>query len=134
MSTRNRKEVNMTKTIKVTTFSQTGEDSFSARGTCDNKAFIAKTIIWQGEPIFKVQESSDEGEFKHLKMTESEFNRGERISIARHLKKIRLGEASVDEFDSKTVKELRSECKARGLSGYHAKGVTKDDLIAKLAA
>jgi len=124
----------MTKTIKVTTFSQTGEDSFTARGTCDNKAFVAATIIWQGEPIFKVQETGDEGEVKHRKMVESEFNRGERIAIARRLKRIRLGEASVDEFDSKTVKELRAECKARGISGYHAKGVTKDDLIAKLAA
>jgi hypothetical protein len=124
----------MAKTIKVTEFAQIGDNSFSARGTCDDKAFVAQTIIWKGEPIFKVQEANEEGEVTHLKMFESAFNRGERIAIARRLKKIRLGEASVDEFELKTVKELRAECKARGISGYHAKGVTKDDLIAKLAA
>ena len=39
------------------------------------KPFVAKTIIWQGEPIFKVQEA---GSLKDRK-----WKRGERISIAR---------------------------------------------------
>ena len=49
----------MAKTIKVTEFAQTGEKSFTAAGTCDKKSFVAKTIVYRGEPIFKVQEDQD---------------------------------------------------------------------------
>tara|TARA_R110000824_G_scaffold45142_1_gene130723 strand:+ start:1968 stop:2414 length:447 start_codon:yes stop_codon:yes gene_type:complete len=128
------------KAIKVFLFTSTGEDSFTASGSCDNKAFVAKTILWQGAPIFKVQEADSEGEVKYLKMSDSNFNRGERIAIARHLKMVRLGERALDEkltaaeFATKSVKELRAQCKERGLTGYFVKGIKKADLIAKLAA
>jgi hypothetical protein len=46
------------------------------------KPFVAKTIIWQGEPIFKVQ---DAGSLKDRK-----WKRGERIAIARVCKRARL--------------------------------------------
>lgn len=126
----------MAKTIKVTQFSQTGEDSFTAAGTCDKKRFVAKTISYRGEPIFKVQETKD-GEAKHLRMTESKFNRGERIAIARYLKQVRLGKAAVETSSTITtemwqrlsVKELRVRCKDAGLAGYHRKGVVKADLV-----
>jgi hypothetical protein len=128
------------KSIKVFRFTPTGESSFTASGSCDDKPFVAKTILWQGDPIFKVQEASDDGEVKHLKMSNSKFNRGERIAIARHLKRVRLGDLKIDEkptaaeFATKSVKELRAECKERGLSGYFVKGIKKADLIAKLAS
>ncbi len=126
----------MAKTIKVTQFSQTGEDSFTAAGTCDKKRFVAKTISYRGEPIFKVQETKD-GEVSHLRMSDSKFNRGDRIAIARYLKQVRLGKAAVeaastapaDELSDLSVKELRVRCKDAGLSGYHRKGVVKADLV-----
>lgn len=46
------------------------------------KPFIAKTIIYQGEPIFKVQ---DAGSLKDRR-----WKRGERIAIARKCKQARL--------------------------------------------
>jgi hypothetical protein len=128
------------KAIKVFLFTPTGEDSFTASGSCDNKPFVAKTILWQGAPIFKVQEADSEGEVKYRKMSDSNFNRGERIAIARHLKKVRLGELELDEkptaaeLAAQSLKELRAQCKDRGLSGYFAKGVTKADLVARLAS
>ena len=51
------------------------------------KVFVAKTIIWQDEPIFKVQ---DAGSLKDRK-----WKRGERIAIARACKIARLTLESV---------------------------------------
>ena len=68
-------------TEKGPQFLTTGElrDLVSKKKT---KHFVAKTIIWQGEPIFKVQEA---GSLKDRK-----WNRGERIAIARVCKMRRL--------------------------------------------
>ena len=75
----------MAKSIKLLTFTKTGSRSFSATGTCDDKPFEAKTILYgkkgEKEPIFKVQE-----EGKHVGLGDSKFSRGERIAIARFLK------------------------------------------------
>ena len=126
----------MAKTIEITSFTQDSPDSFSATGTVEGKAFVAKTILWgpkgDRQPIFKVFEASEVGE-AHLKMAASSFNRGERISIARRLKEERLRREAVADVADLTVKELRQLCKERGVSGAHAKGIRKDDLI-KLAA
>lgn len=126
----------MAKTIEITSFTQDSPDSFSATGTVEGKAFVAKTILWgpkgDRQPIFKVFEASEDGE-AHLKMAASSFNRGERISIARRLKEERLRREAVADVADLTVKELRQLCKERGVSGAHAKGIRKDDLI-KLAA
>jgi hypothetical protein len=126
----------MAKTIKINSFTQDSPDSFRATGTVEGKAFVAKTILWgpkgQREPIFKVFEASEDGE-THLKMAASSFSRGERISIARHLKLERIRREEVADVTNLTVKELRQFCKERGVSGAHAKGVRKNDLV-KLAA
>ena len=126
----------MAKTIEITSFTQVSPDSFRATGSVEGKAFVAQTILWgpkgQREPIFKVFEASEDGE-THLKMAASSFNRGERISIARRLKEERLRREAVADVADLTVKELRQLCKERGVSGAHAKGVRKDDLV-KLAA
>ena len=50
-----------------------------------SKPFVAKTVIWKGEPIFKVQESG-----ALLSLKKSQFTRGERIQIARSCKAARL--------------------------------------------
>ena len=131
----------MAKSIEVLSFTQTNENSWSAVGTCDGKSFVAATILWgpkgEKEPIFKVQEVNEDGESTHLKMAESLFNRGERIAIARKLKKIRLAgglpSKPSEELAELTLKDLRALAKERGVSGAHAKGIRKDDLI-KLAA
>mgnify|MGYP003627016852 FL=1 len=132
----------MAKSIEVLSFTQISETSFTAAGICDDKPFVAATILWgpKGDklPIFKVQEVNDDGESNHLKMAESKFNRGERIAIARKLKMVRLAgglEAkSSEELAGLTLKELRSIAKERGVSGTHRKGITKVEVVELLAA
>ena len=126
----------MAKAITITLLRPTGENSFEARGECDGKAFLARTIIYRGEPIFKVQESDADGALSHLRMANSSFNRGERIAIARALKVARVDgkftEPEESNLISLSVKQLRARCKDAGLSGYHAKGVRKSDLVTML--
>jgi hypothetical protein len=128
----------MAKTITVNTLTEVLEGtSYTATGTCNGVQFVARTIMYRGEPIFKVQETNDDGELSHLRMKDSQFNRGDRIAIARRLRAVRLGESPLDvtdDLDNMSVKELRARCKELGLRGYHAKGVRKDDLVAKLRA
>ena len=66
-----------------------GDAVFEARGTLNEREFLARTIQWKGEPIFKVQENGEDG-LAHLVMADSAFSRGERISIARACKAARL--------------------------------------------
>lgn len=121
--------------IKVTSFAKTGDNTFTAAGTCDGQAFTARTIVYRNEPIFKVQETNDEGEFGLRRLDESSFSRGQRIAIARRLKQVRLEDGLPDEdLNDLSVKELRTRAKDAGLSGYHSKGVRKADLVAMLAA
>lgn len=132
----------MAKSIEVLSFTQTNELSFTAAGVCDGKPFVAATILWgpkgEKQPIFKVQEVNEDGESNHLKMTESKFNRGERIAIARKLKKVRLDGGlkakTNEELNELTLKDLRALAKARGVSGTHRKGITKAEVVTLLAA
>jgi|TARA_R110001583_G_scaffold130972_1_gene282689 hypothetical protein len=65
------------------------------------KPFVAKTVIYQDEPIFKVQ---DAGSLKDRK-----WKRGERISIARACKIVRLAlEALEADADSASEEELEA--------------------------
>ena len=84
----------MAKAIEVLSLTRTGKTSFQATGTIDEKPFVAKTILWgpkgEKQPIFKVQEAGEDGEVNLQKMKVSQFNRGERIAIARALKIKRL--------------------------------------------
>jgi len=125
----------MAKTIEVLSFTDLGDNKFEATGTCDEVAFLARTILWKGEPIFKVQETGEEGEVKHLKMKDSSFDRGSRIAIARKLKQVRLaGGLEKDELSELTVKELRARCVAMGIEGWRDRTVRKADLVAMVKA
>ena len=125
----------MAKSIEVLSFTSLSENKFEAHGTCDGESFIARTIIYKGEPIFKVQEPGEDDDVKHRNMKDSSWTRGQRIAIARKLKAVRLeGVPSEDKLVELNVKELRTLCKKKGLKGYHSKGVRKDDLVAMLAA
>jgi hypothetical protein len=62
-----------------------GNTVFRAAGTLNGRKFVALTIQWQGEPIFKVQE-----EGSHKGLDGSGFTRGDRIAIARTCKAERL--------------------------------------------
>ena len=120
----------MAKAITVTQFARISDTQFTAAGTCDGRPFVAKTIVYRGEPIFKVQEDS-EGELKHLTMKDSSFNRGDRIAIARRLKQVRLGEAEVEvDFSQLTVKELRARAQELGVKGWRDGSVRKAQLAA----
>ena len=120
----------MAKIIKVTQLVRVSDTQFTAAGSCDGRPFVAKTIVYRGEPIFKVQEDS-EGELKHLTMKDSSFNRGDRIAIARRLKQVRLGEAEVEvDFSQLTVKELRAKAQELGVKGWRDGSVRKAQLAA----
>ena len=126
-------------TIEVTSFTSLGDNKFEATGTLGDTKFLARTILYRGEPIFKVQEAGEDGEVKHLNMKSSKFGRGERIALAARLKAIRTGKVAPPQdcgvpLDGLSVKELRARCKEAGLDGYHKSGVRKADLVAMLAA
>jgi hypothetical protein len=122
----------MAKAILVTNMTQVGENAFTATGTCNERNFLAKTIIYRNEPIFKVQETDKEGKVTHLRMDVSSFDRGDRIAIARHLKLVRLGTVEVDgpSLAELTVAQLRLKAKALSVEGYRDGSVRKADLVA----
>jgi len=74
------------KDIEILTFQKISERSFHATGRIDNRFFESKTIVHKGQPIFKVFE---DGLIKTC--ADSMFTLGERMSIARLLKKYSLG-------------------------------------------
>jgi hypothetical protein len=80
----------MAKAVEVKSVVVSGEDKkgnpvFEAQGSLGGVEFVARTIIWNGEPIFKLQE-----EGSHRKMSDSLFGRGDRIAVARACKAMRL--------------------------------------------
>ena len=117
-------------TIEITSFSTLADDKFEATGTCDGDAFLARTIVYRGEPIFKVQETGEDGDVKHLNMKDSTFGRGQRIAIARKLKLVRLNGF----LGNLSVQELRARCVALGIEGWRDRSVRKADLVALVAA
>jgi hypothetical protein len=80
----------MAKNVEVSEVNIISEDKkgnpvFQATGMLEGTAFIARTIQYKGEPIFKLQEAGG-----HMKMSESAYNRGDRIAVARACKAARL--------------------------------------------
>ena len=88
------------KDVNITSEDKKGNPVFEATGTLEGTAFIARTIQYKGEPIFKVQESGG-----HQKMSDSEFTRGDRIAVARACKAARL-EAFGDGAKARVEPEL----------------------------
>ena len=85
----------MAYTIEINSLLVSGTDSkgnavFEARGTLDGEEFVARTIQYSGEPIFKLQEKSEDGSLSHLVMKGSQYSRGQRIAVARATKKERV--------------------------------------------
>ena len=62
-----------------------GNPVFEASGTLNEVGFVARTIQYQGDPIFKLQENGE-----HRAMAESQYTRGDRIAVARACKAMRL--------------------------------------------
>ena len=131
----------MARNITINQFKQLPDETFVATGSVDDRPFTASTIKYRGEPIFKVLERDEEGGLGKLRLDKSSFSRGDRIAIARVLKAKRLAleeSASThlarEELETRSVADLRTLCKDRGIGGFYAKGVTKSDLVAKLAA
>tara|TARA_Y100000310_G_scaffold315146_1_gene365383 strand:+ start:593 stop:1003 length:411 start_codon:yes stop_codon:yes gene_type:complete len=121
----------MAKKVLVTTLTHLGGSKFTASGTCDGRAFVANTIVYRNEPIFKVQEADDEGKVSHLRMDSSSFDRGDRIAIARKCKLIRLGELKIDppSLEELTVKQLRLKAKELDVKGWTGSDIRKADLV-----
>jgi hypothetical protein len=122
----------MAKEIKVSAFTENDNGSFTATGTVEGESFVAKTIVYRGEPIFKLQESNEKGELDHLRLDTSTFDRGTRIAVARHLKQVRLGEVAVDgpSLEDLTVAQLRLKAKELDVDGWRSGDVRKADLVA----
>ena len=76
------------KDIEIITFEKLSKKSYQATGRVGNKSFEAKTIVHNGNPIFKIYE---EGKIKKLTDVSSKFSLGERQSIAAFLKKYAKG-------------------------------------------
>jgi hypothetical protein len=104
---------------------------FKATGTVNGKAFFARTVLWKGLPIFKIQETNSEGELVLHQMKSSHFDRGERFLKAERLKVLEL-----DFLSSLTLKQLRAKAKELGVRGTHRKGITKTEVreLVKAAA
>jgi hypothetical protein len=80
----------MAKSVEVKSVAVSGEDKkgnpvFEAQGSLGGQEFVARTIQYNGEPIFKLQEDGS-----HRKMSASKFGRGDRIAVARACKAMRL--------------------------------------------
>ena len=121
----------MAKIIKVTQLVRVSDTQFTAAGSCDGRPFVARTIVYRGEPIFKVQEADEDGKLSHLSMKDSGFDRGDRIAIARRLKQVRVGEAEVEvDFSQLTVKELRVKAQELSVKGWRDGSVRKAQLAA----
>jgi len=78
------------KDVKVESVYLSGTDRkgnavFVAEGALDGKAFVAQTIQYKGEPIFKLQEGGS-----HKGLEGSQFGRGDRIAVARACKAARI--------------------------------------------
>lgn len=74
------------KDIEILTFEKISDRTFKATGRIENREFEAKTIIYKGQPIFKIFE---DGIIKSA--TDSMFTVGEKMSVARLLKKYSQG-------------------------------------------
>ena len=127
----------MAKQLRLSSLTALDNGHFQATGTVDGKSFFARTKLWKGEPIFKIQEDPGNGdELAHVRLADSRFSRGTRIAVARFLKAARLEAQAKPELDGLTLKELRAKAKELGVTGTHRKGITKDEVrdLVKAAA
>jgi len=81
------------KDIEIITFEKLSKKSYRATGRLGDKNFEAKTVVHNGNPIFKIYE---EGKIKKLTDPTSNFKLGERQSIASFLKKYAKGKIDKD--------------------------------------
>jgi hypothetical protein len=128
------KEAFMAKQLELTSLLSLESGGFQATGTVDGAKFLAETVVYRGEPIFKMLEwrsetNSEDAELGHYRMTESRFNRGTRIAVARFLKAARLKAQAKPELDGLTLKELRSKARELGVTGTHRRGITKVEVL-----
>jgi hypothetical protein len=121
----------MAKQLELLSLTALDNGHFQATGTVDGKSFFARTKLWKGEPIFKIQEDPGNGdELAHIRMAKSRFDRGTRISVARFLKAARVEFfRAKPELDGLTLKELRAKAKELGVTGTHRKGITKAEVL-----
>ena len=119
----------MAKQLELTSLLSLESGGFQATGTVNGVEFLAQTVVYRGEPIFKIQEVTEGEELAHVKMADSRFNRGTRIAVARFLKAARLKAQAKPELDGLTLKELRSKARELGVTGTHRRGITKSEVL-----
>jgi len=119
----------MAKQLELTSLLSLESGGFQATGTVNGVEFLAQTVVYRGEPIFKIQEVTEGEELAHVKMADSRFDRGTRIAVARFLKAARLKAQAKPELDGLTLKELRSKARELGVTGTHRRGITKSEVL-----
>jgi hypothetical protein len=72
--------------ITINSMTKTDNGHWEAEGSLEGNPFVAKTIKYGKELIFKVVEGSDVAK----SLTESDFSRGDRVSIAAACKSVRI--------------------------------------------
>jgi len=120
------------KDIEILTFEKISERSFRATGRIENREFEAKTIIFKGNPIFKIFE---DGIIKTA--LESNFTVGEKMSVARLLKKYSQGKVDKQGRPSNDQKssgiglviQLQNQIDALLLENKTLKGLLHDNSI-----
>jgi len=72
--------------ITINSMTKTDNGHWEAEGSLEGNPFVAKTIKYGKELIFKVVEGSDVAK----SLAESDFSRGDRVSIAAACKSVRI--------------------------------------------
>ena len=124
----------MAKQLELTSLLSLESGGFQATGTVNGVEFLAETVVYRGEPIFKILEwrsetDNEDAVLTRVRMSVSRFDRGTRIAVARFLKAARLKAQAKPELDGLTLKELRSKAKELGVTGTHRRGITKVEVL-----
>ena len=117
--------------ITLATLEQLDSGAFEAQGVIEGQEFLARTIIYNGEPIFKVVENDQTA----VRIEQSSFTRGQRSAIARVCKGVRLGTLNMDGTSTgaaSPVQTLREKLKE--LEAENAQLKAKIEELEELAA
>lgn len=111
--------------IIVTELVRTGSDDlfWRAVGTCNGRSFDAKSILYQGSPIFKIVNAGP--------ISKSSWGRGERSAVAsacRHKMLSETGQLPVTQRRQKTTRRKRRDPNVK----YHHSGWPMNSSISAL--
>lgn len=116
--------------VNISMLKRTGVDDlhWAAEGTCDGREFNAATVIYKGEPIFKITGAGS--------IADGLWSRGERAAVARACRYRMLEETGQVVPRRKTATNRRNPFKRTGrrIPGvkYHHSGLPMNSSISAL--